>query len=357
MPLEEGDPRLEYVVTHATVSLGLERAKFLKSFLNEDNLNRLEAFCDEDTAMCLVMAPNCKLEPGFPAKLANKGKSLAFLKVAPVVLNKEKFDPSVLVMTELQGSAPVEHLELLASECFLPVLSNPLNQRKWGEVATREILDKFVAFLNSTTIMCGHVKGETRLPMPPDDSQSVNVKTAWRMLEGAVITWTKQIKAVLSRTRSRPERWQDPTPDVELTFWRHKANNLNAISTSCSRRASKSLRALDLAKSTYCTTFVDCAKSLHGATRGQRQRKIFEDARGLVRQVGVRRGLPACEDLFKPMLHVVLLIWKNSRHYNTPADSWFDARVAIRSSSRPATMWGETIFQKIERETHQQSWK
>ena len=161
MPLEEGDPRLEYVVSHATVSLGLERAKFLKSFLNEDNLNRLEAFCDEDTAMCLVMAPNCKLEPGFPAKLANKGKSLAFLKVAPTVLNKEKFDPSVLVMTELQGSAPVEHLELLASECFLPVLSNPLNQRKWGEVATREILDKFVAFLNSTTIMCGHVKGET----------------------------------------------------------------------------------------------------------------------------------------------------------------------------------------------------
>ena len=63
--------------------------------------------------MCLVMAPNCKLEPGFPAKLANKGKSLAFLKAAPTVLNKEKFDPSVLVMTELQGAAPVEHLELL----------------------------------------------------------------------------------------------------------------------------------------------------------------------------------------------------------------------------------------------------
>ena len=51
MPLEDGDPRLEYVVSHATVSLGLERAKFLKSFLNEDNLNRLEAFSDEDTVM------------------------------------------------------------------------------------------------------------------------------------------------------------------------------------------------------------------------------------------------------------------------------------------------------------------
>ena len=154
-----------------------------------------------------------QIRAGLSRKLANKGKSLAFLKVAPVVLNKEKFDPSVLVMTELQGSAPVEHLELLASECFLPVLSNPLNQRKWGEVATREILDKFVAFLNSTTIMCGHVKGETRLPMPPDDSQCVNVKNRVGLLEGAVITWTKQIKAVLKQDPEQALKdGQDPTP-------------------------------------------------------------------------------------------------------------------------------------------------
>mmetsp|Transcript_14602 Transcript_14602/g.45793 ORF Transcript_14602/g.45793 Transcript_14602/m.45793 type:complete len:4603 (+) Transcript_14602:85-13893(+) len=358
MPLEEGDPRLEYVVTHATVSLGLERAKFLKSFLNEDNLNRLEAFCDEDTAMCLVMAPNCKLEPGFPAKLANKGKSLAFLKAAPVVLTKEKFDPSVLVMTELQGAAPVEHLELLASECFLPVLSNPLNQRKWGEVATREILDKFVAFLNSTTIMCGHVKGETRLPMPPDDSQSVNVKNRVGLLEGAVITWTKQIKAVLKQDPEQALKdGQDPTPDVELTFWRHKANNLNAIFDQLqSPRIRRVLRALDLAKSTYCTTFSRLCKEVYTARLEANDNvKFLRTLEDWFDKLSSAEDFPACEDLFKPMLHVVLLIWKNSRHYNTPARLVVLMREVCNSIIEQACNYvsGETIFQKIDaEETH-----
>ena len=52
-----------------------------------------------------------------------------------------------LVQTEIGGSSPFEHLELLANEVFLPVLSNPQNQAKWGEVPTREIMDKFHNFL------------------------------------------------------------------------------------------------------------------------------------------------------------------------------------------------------------------
>ena len=70
---------------------------------------------------------------------------------------------------------------------------------------------------------------ETTFVLPPDDSQSVNVKNRVGLLEGAVITWTKQIKAVLKQDPEQALKdGQDPTPDVELTFWRHKANNLNA---------------------------------------------------------------------------------------------------------------------------------
>ena len=358
MPIEEGDPRLEYFVTHATQSLGLDRPKFLKSFLNEDNLNRLEAFCDEDSSMCMVMAPNCKLEPGFPAKLANKGKSLAFLKVAPCTLVKDKFSPSQLVMTELQGAAPHEHLELLASECYLPVLSNPLNQRKWGEVATREILDKFVAFLNSTTIMCGHVKGETRLPMPPDDSQSANVKNRVGLLEGAVITWTKQIKAVLKQDPEQALKdGKDPTPDAELMFWRHKANNLNAIFDQLqSPRIRRVLRALDLAKSTYCTTFSRLCKEVYTARLEANDNvKFLRTLEDWFDKLASAEDFPATEDLFKPMLHVVLLIWKNSRHYNTPARLVVLMREVCNSIIEQACVYvsGETIFQKIDAEETQ----
>ncbi len=95
------------------------------------------------------------------------------------------------------GPNPFEHLELLANEVFLPVLSNPQNQAKWGEVPTREIMDRFHNFLSSTTILCGQIKGETRLPMPPIDLSGgpSTGKNRISLLEGAIITWTKQIRS------------------------------------------------------------------------------------------------------------------------------------------------------------------
>ena len=61
-------------------------------------------------------------------------------------------------MVELGGLSGFEHLELISNEIFLPVLSNPKNQSKWGEVATREIMDRFYGFLSQTTILCGQVR-------------------------------------------------------------------------------------------------------------------------------------------------------------------------------------------------------
>ena len=103
-----------------------------------------------------------------------------------------------MICAEIGATTAFEHLEMIANEIFLPVLANINNQAKWGEVATREIMDCFYTFLSSTTILCGQVKGETRLPMPPlDVNDSSNGKNRISLLEGAIITWTKQIKGVL----------------------------------------------------------------------------------------------------------------------------------------------------------------
>lgn len=44
--------------------------------------------------------------------------------------------------------------------------------------------------------------------------------------------------------------------------------------------------------------------------------------------------------LFKPILHIVLLIWKNSAHYNTPAryDGWIVLGVLLRLRSSTDTL-------------------
>ena len=139
-----------------------------------------------------------KLDFTIPSKA--KGKVLVFIKLQSCALTMDNIHSTITVL-EL-GSNPFEHLELLANEVFLPVLSNPQNQAKWGEVPTREIMDRFHNFLSSTTILCGQIKGETRLPMPPIDltgGPSTAGKNRISLLEGAIITWTKQIRSVLKQ--------------------------------------------------------------------------------------------------------------------------------------------------------------
>lgn len=110
-----------------------------------------------------------KLDKVIPSK-ATKGnsKTILFIKLRACTLTMTNIQ-SDMVISEVGGSSPFEHLELLANEVFLPILSNPNNQNKWGEMPTRELMDRFHDFLSSTTILCGQIKGETRLPMPPMD--------------------------------------------------------------------------------------------------------------------------------------------------------------------------------------------
>lgn len=56
--------------------------------------------------------------------------------------------------------------------------------------------------------------------------------------------------------------------------------------------------------------------------------------------------------LFKPMLHIILLIWKNSKHYNTPARLVVLMREICNSLIIQACKYssGEQIFSLIEQE-------
>ena len=60
---------------------------------------------------------------------------------------------------------PLEHLEKVVEEVYLPLLSNPNNQEGWGEVASKEIMDQMHGFLASVSITLGQTKGKTCLPL------------------------------------------------------------------------------------------------------------------------------------------------------------------------------------------------
>lgn len=58
---------------------------------------------------------------------------------------------SAVLTLELTGPSSFDHLELLAYEIYLPLLTNPQNQAKWGETATKEVSFFFISYFDFYT--------------------------------------------------------------------------------------------------------------------------------------------------------------------------------------------------------------
>ena len=179
---------------------------------------------------------------------------------------------SATFIAELGGMSSFEHLELVSKNVLLPVLSNQTNKLNWGDLTSREITNCFHSFMSSSTILCGHVKAETRLPTPlfDDGKSSSDEKTSSNrlsLLESTILTWTKQIKSVLKQDpEAQLKLGMHPTPDVEIAFWKKKSNNLNSIFEQLqSPEIRRILRILDEAQSTYCTSFARLCKEVYTA--------------------------------------------------------------------------------------------
>ena len=82
-----------------------------------------------------------------------------------------------------------------------------------------------------TDCLCKQVKGETRLPTLPlyrGSGSSTKSTNCISLLESSIITWTKQINNVLKQDpKVQLKLGFHPTPDVEIMFWKNKANNLD----------------------------------------------------------------------------------------------------------------------------------
>lgn len=127
----------------------------------------------------------------------------------------------------------LENLSVICKEVFLPILSNPENQKEWSELVSKDLMDKFNNFLAQVYVTIGQVRGRTLLPLPPSDATSFESKSSKdkaHILESSIITWTRQIKNVLKQDpESALKSGNNPDPLTEIEFWKNKAENLNSI--------------------------------------------------------------------------------------------------------------------------------
>jgi len=246
-----------------------------------------------------------------------------FIKTEPTELTSENMT-SVCLAGELTPDL-MEHLEGVLQDIFLPLVNNPNNHSSWGEVATKSTSDKLHSFLGTVSITLGHTKGETCLPLPALEplEGNANYKDRVHLLESAVIMWTKQIKNMLKMDPENAlKRGDQPTPDEELHFWISKAGNLNSVFQQLqSDRVRKVLRFLDLSKSTYCTPFAKLCKEVFTARieANDNVKYLSTLEPWFDKLVGnVQDDFGSLMHLFRPTMHLILMIWKNSKCYNTP---------------------------------------
>jgi dynein heavy chain len=187
-------------------------------------------------------------------------------------------------------------------------------------------MDKYNVFLANLHVTCGLMKGQTLLPLPQKEALAEtggDSKDRVHVLEGAVITWTKQIRNVLKQDPEKPLKdGVNPEPLVELNFWKNKSHNLNAIYSQLQYEGVKKvLKFLEQNKSTYTNPFSKLQREVDYAREDANDNVKFLTTlhtlfTNLTNESADFYELP---NLFEPIFHTVLLIWKYSKYYNTPA--------------------------------------
>ena len=150
-----------------------------------------------------------------------------------------------------------------------------------------------------------------------------------------------------------------PGPLAELDFWQSKAENLNSIFQQLQgEKIRRVLRFLDTSKSTYNLPFAKlCKEVFHTREEANNNHKYLRPLRKWFEKLDTEPEFTAIVDVFRPMMHLILLVWKSSTFYNTPARLVVLMREVCSAIIRRATKYlnGEKIKQLIDAEEPQKA--
>lgn len=221
-------------------------------------------------------------------------------------------------------------------------------------------MDNLHKFVASVYVTLGQFKGKTLLPLPPmtpgasiDADKDLKDKDRIHVLEGAIVTWTRQIKNVLKADpeNALKEVGANPGPLAELDFWINRAANLNSIfeqltggslcrkprerldkqtpwldvpvaptPPTAGEKVQKVVKILELTKSTYYPAFTRLVKEVELARlEANSNVKYLKPLKRYFEKLSLSDDFAELHTIFKPMMHLVMLIWKHSKYYNTPS--------------------------------------
>ncbi|KAJ3312837.1 hypothetical protein HDV04_002647 [Boothiomyces sp. JEL0838] len=329
------DARVMWFEDKVCAALKVKSDKFKKMTVNGEYVDIIYQFLDkEPNTILFYLNQKEEIVPAvrFPSQM--KRKAIYYLKRRLGAQITEKLDQE-LILGDLSAN-PLEFLSALLEEVYLPILTNTKNLESWPEVVASDVLRHFHMLNGAVYVISGKAKvfntnpqGKTMLPLPHGAKLNAeNDKSLLHTLETAVIDWTHQIKEVIKSSSATPlEEGLNPGPMVEIDFWTAKAANLKSIHQQLTdQKIQKISQVLKTSNSTYYPAFqmifdeVVFGKSrLIVALEEASDISTFLKAlRPKIEAVESVNEFVELAQIFPGLMKTILLIWKCSKHYNTP---------------------------------------
>eukprot|EP00058_Branchiostoma_floridae_P010281 XP_002595769.1 hypothetical protein BRAFLDRAFT_200305 [Branchiostoma floridae] len=327
---EATDGRVEFISEYALKTFKQKPEKWAKCYGQEETRIMLHEFFDKAENTHLFVLANAagtlSVTNEMPTSL--KGKAVYFIKKRKEAIKGTEGLRTDLYIGDLSYS-PLDQLSALVDDVIVPMLQNDRNHDGWPNVVCQDVMRHVHNLKSNVYVVGGQVKGKTLLPLPAgaermDGVEPAKEETSDRHLlhsiESIVIEWSHQIRDVLSRDSAKPLLdGLNPTPYVELDFWKARAVNLECIYDQLrENRVRKMGRILEKMKSSYFPAFKNIFKDVvAGLSEAvdinmhlKTLRRMFEDMEEA-----------ECHDLpqmIPPLFHVLCLVWANSKHYCMP---------------------------------------
>ncbi|KAJ3083362.1 hypothetical protein HDU99_010537, partial [Rhizoclosmatium hyalinum] len=313
------DARANWFEEKVCNALKIKNDKFKKMLTLAENNEILGHFLDKEfNTLLFYLNQKEELIPAvnFPSQL--KKKAIYFLKKN---LGQPVTEIGELTIGDLSAN-PLEFLSTLLEEVYLPLLTNPKNLEAWPEVVANDVLRHFHQLNGAVYVISGKSKGKTMLPLP--HGARINAesdKSILHTLESAVIDWTHQIKEVIKSNSAAPlEQGLNPGPQVEIDFWAAKAANLKSIHQQLTEdKIQKISKVLQASKSTYYPAFkMIFDEVVFALDEASDINNYLKALRPSVERLTSGGEFIELVQIFPGMLRTLVLIWKNSKSYNTP---------------------------------------
>ncbi|XP_056010102.1 uncharacterized protein LOC125667097 [Ostrea edulis] len=318
------DERLKWLELRISSSLRPRNEDLKNMFLNDENrLAFYEFINNEDVRKLFVYSKERQIVASLIPPFDLKYKSIFFLKCnAGTKLTKENIGNEVFYID--CTNIPLEHLELLIREVYLPLMCT--NQ---GKIATGgdKVMDILHRLMSVVEVSQGHVEGRIILSLPSIEVLAEAAATPNRrgavlhVLETTVLAWIKQIKGVLKHNPIGDlfhHYGPEPGPLDEIKMWERQLGRLHSILRQLESPVAKDiLQNLDQAQSQYSSSFNHVRKDVNKAvTETNRTLRFLSTMQWLFEDLN--SSLNPCHmlKLFKPLMQVLFLVWQHSVYYH-----------------------------------------